>query len=230
MAAKYPGERRFMVASLLLLLLALVLACGGAVSGAPTTLGETPVATISSPALSPDAGATLPAEPASRAADNTATPDHSASTTSPIPASTSVTDSTPSIVGPLVNVGDTVFQVELALTADQQVQGLSGREVLAPGTGMLFVYERESRYTFWMKEMRFPLDMVWIGADCKVVDVTLDAPPPEPGQSLDQLPRFSPITPAQFVLEINAGVSAASGIESGDPVEFTGDLAGRFGC
>jgi uncharacterized membrane protein (UPF0127 family) len=127
-------------------------------------------------------------------------------------------------------LGNSAFPVELALTVEQQIQGLSGREVLAPGTGMLFVYQRESRYTFWMKEMRFPLDIVWIGADCTVVDVTLDAPPPEPEQTLDQLPRYSPGDPAQYVLEINAGASAARGIGPGDPVEFAGDLAGRYGC
>ena len=127
-------------------------------------------------------------------------------------------------------MGNAVFPVELALTVEQHVQGLSGREVLPPGTGMLFVYQRESRSNFWMKEMRFPLDIVWIGADCTVVDVTLDAPPPEPDQTLDQLPRYSPGDPAQYVLEINAGQFAAEGLRLGDPVEFAGDLAGRYGC
>ena len=116
------------------------------------------------------------------------------------------------------------------MTVEQQIQGLSGREVLAPGTGMLFVYQQESRYRFWMREMRFPLDIVWIGAGCAVVDLTLDAPPPETGQTLEQLPRFSPGDPVQYVLEINAGESASGGIGIGDPVEFAGDLAGRYGC
>ena len=242
-ACRLQGEHRFLLVPWLSLLLGLVLACGGTATGAPTTPGETPLATTPSFIQTPGAGATLPAVPASQVVNATATPDHLASTASPslestpesVPKPLAGTTATPtqipqSIDGPLVKVGDTDFQVELALTAEQQSQGLSGREVLGPGAGMLFVYEHESRYTFWMKEMRFPIDIVWIGADCKVVDVTLEAPPPEPGQSLDQLPRYSPDTPAQYVLEINAGEAAAGAIKPGDPVEFAGDLAGGYGC
>ena len=98
------------------------------------------------------------------------------------------------------------------------------------GTGMLFVFENEGVFTFWMKEMHFPLDIVWVGADCTVVDVTLGAPPPEEGQSLADLPRFSPGSPALYVLEINAGEFAEQGIEIGDLVEFVGDLEGLYGC
>ena len=114
--------------------------------------------------------------------------------------------------------------MELALTVEQQTHGLSGREMLMPGTGMLFVYQQESELSFWMQEMRFPLDIVWIGDDCTVVDLTLGAPTPEPGQTLEQLPRFSPSGPAQYVLEINAGEVAVQGIETGDLVEFDGYL------
>ena len=122
------------------------------------------------------------------------------------------------------------FRVELAMTVEEQIQGLSDRPSLPSESGMLFVYERQSRYNFWMKDMHFPLDMVWIGADCTVVDVTLNAPPPEPGQTLDQLPLYSPGLPAQFVLEINAGEAEAAGIAPGAPVVFSGSLAGRHGC
>ena len=233
MACRLQGEHRFLIVPWLSLLLGLVLACGGTATGAPTTPGETPLATTPSFSQTPgaainqnkDSGATLPGVPGSLLES---TPE---SVPNPLAGPTATPDqSSQSISGPLVKVGDTDFLVELALTAEQQIQGLSGREVIGPGAGMLFVYEHESRYTFWMKEMRFPIDIVWIGADCKVVDVTLEAPPPEPGQSLDQLPRYSPDTPAQYVLEINAGESAAGGINPGDPVEFAGDLAGSYGC
>ncbi len=120
--------------------------------------------------------------------------------------------------------------MELAITSEEKSQGLSDRPTLAPNTGMLFVYEQQSRFSFWMRNMRFPLDMIWIGADCTVADVTLNAPPPEPGQTLDQLPRFRPASPALYVLEINAGEAPAKDIEAGVEVAFTGDLAGRYGC
>ena len=81
------------------------------------------------------------------------------------------------IQGPVVRIGDALFPVDLALTPEQRSQGLSGREVMAAETGMLFIFENEGTFSFWMKEMHFPLDIVWIGADCTVVDVTLGAPP-----------------------------------------------------
>lgn len=139
-------------------------------------------------------------------------------------------DSTVPIEGPLVRVENVVFRVELALTVEQQAHGLSGRDLLMPGTGMLFVYQQENALSFWMKEMRFPLDIVWIGADCTVLDLTLEAPTPEPDQPLTQLPRFSPGGPAQYVLEINAGEAAVQGIETGNLVEFAGVLEGLYGC
>ena len=95
---------------------------------------------------------------------------------------------------------------------------------------MLFVYKNEVSPRFWMKEMQIPLDMVWIRADCTIADITRDAPIPEPDQDLNNLPRFSPSEPVQYVLEINAGESEQSGLAIGDTVAFTGTLEGYFGC
>ena len=152
----------------------------------------------------------------------------------PVPATATATvapTETPApIQGPVVKIGDALFPVDLALTPEQRSQGLSGREVMAAETGMLFIFENEGTFSFWMKEMHFPLDIVWIGADCTVVDVTLGAPPPEEGQALGDLPKFSSSSPALYVLEINAGEFAEQGIDPGDLVEFVGDLEGLYGC
>ena len=189
-----------------LLVAGIVTACGGA-----ATLVPTPVSQPVEPTRLPDVTITkapdATEQPATRSLE---TPDE--------------------IVGPVVTVGEVSFPVELATTVGQQVQGLSGRASLAPGSGMLFVYDQERKFTFWMKDMRFPLDIVWIGADCAVVEVTQDIPPPVPGQADQQLPRYSPGTPAQYVLEINAGEAGLQNITPGDPVGFAGDLAGRYGC
>ena len=120
--------------------------------------------------------------------------------------------------------------MDLADTPEKRFQGLSGRPILEDGTGMLFVFQRESRHTFWMKDMRFPLDMVWINADCAVVDITADVPRPPPGQDDGALPTYSPSAPAIYVLEINAGTAAATGLQTGDLVTLSGSLTGRFGC
>ena len=131
---------------------------------------------------------------------------------------------------PVVIVGGTSFDIELAETPQQRTQGLSGRDSLAQGTGMLFVHDKEERYTFWMKDMHFPLDMLWIDAACKVADISANVPAPEPGQSDRSLALVSPKTPVLHVLEINAGAASVAGISIGDAVEFAGGLEGRFGC
>jgi uncharacterized membrane protein (UPF0127 family) len=73
-----------------------------------------------------------------------------------------------------------------------------------------------------MKDMRFPLDMVWISAEYAVVDITEDVPPPAPGQTTSELPTYMPAEPAQFVLQINAGETGSADIRVGDMVEFGG--------
>ena len=95
---------------------------------------------------------------------------------------------------------------------------------------MLFVFQRETRHTFWMKDMHFPLDMVWINSRCTVVDITLDAPPPNPDRALADLPTYAPSEPAMYVFEINARDPKGAGLKPGDPVTFGGKLAGQFTC
>lgn len=138
--------------------------------------------------------------------------------------------SEPESMGPSVSIGPETWPVELAITPEQRSQGLSGREVLPEGTGMLFIFEHDQHLTFWMPDMNFPLDMVWIDSSCSVVDVTVDAPVPVPGQSRNDLPRFSPQSPARFVLEINAGEFETSGARVGETATFDGELAGQYGC
>jgi hypothetical protein len=138
---------------------------------------------------------------------------------------------------PVVTVGGASFKVELAVTQEQRTQGLAGRAGLAPGAGMLFVFDAEGRYSFWMKEMRFPLDLVWIGPSaegCTVVDITHKAPPPPPGhpseEGLAELPLYTPVGPARYVLEVNGGETEAAGVRVDSRVEFRGSLAGLYGC
>ena len=178
-----------------------------------------------SPVVTPTAGTQSPSTPTQLPTrDPLSTPEATD------PPATAPPPTPEEVVGLVVTVGEANFQVELATTVEEQVQGLSGRSSLAPGEGMLFVYEQPGKYLFWMKDMRLPLDIVWIGTDCTVVDVTRNAPPQAPDQSTGQLPKYSPEVPAQYVLEINAGEADSQNILPGDTVEFIGALVGRFGC
>ncbi len=131
--------------------------------------------------------------------------------------------------GPVVRIGETTFTVEVAEKLEARTRGLSGRTSLPPGEGMLFIFEDTRIHTFWMKDMMFPLDLVWIGEQCTVENITPNVPPPAPEQADSDLPRFRSPQPVRYVLEINAGEAAAN-IQVGDPVAFAGSLKGRFGC
>ena len=129
---------------------------------------------------------------------------------------------------PVVTIGGFSWPVELAVTGEEQALGLSGRADLAAGSGMLFVWDGESRRSFWMPDMNFPLDIVWIDGDCAVVAITREAPPQRPGQSRGELPRYV-VDGVQYVLEINAGEAALRGVRVGDGVEFGGGIDGECG-
>lgn len=131
---------------------------------------------------------------------------------------------------PVVIVGGVSFTVELAETSQQKSQGLSDRESLAEGAGMIFLYDDDERYTFWMNKMHFPLDMVWIASNCTVADISAQVPPPDPTEANPELPLYSPNIPVRHVLEINGGAAAGAGISIGDAVSFGGRLEGRYGC
>jgi hypothetical protein len=119
-----------------------------------------------------------------------------------------------------VRAGDLAVDAEVVRTAEDRARGLSGRDALEDGTGMLFVFDREHIASFWMREMRFPLDMIWIAGDRTVVDISANVPPPEAGILDADLPRYSPRAPALFVLEVNAGAAAEAGVAIGDAVSF----------
>ena len=111
-----------------------------------------------------------------------------------------------------VEIGGREISVEIADGPDEQVQGLSGREGLAENEGMLFVFERPGFYKFWMKGMRFAIDLVWIGADWKIAGVSRNVLPESyPGAIL-------PPAKVQYVLEMGAGLAAKYGFKPGDNV------------
>lgn len=104
--------------------------------------------------------------------------------------------------------------LELVTTDASRERGLSGRSEIG-SDGMLFVFLQPGPLAFWMKEMQFDLDFIWLN-DGEVVDITLGVVKPNPGESLDKLPIVRPRIPANQVLEVNKGKVAEWGIRSGD--------------
>jgi hypothetical protein len=112
-----------------------------------------------------------------------------------------------------VTIQETTLQAELVHTPDARARGLSGRDALAPDRAMLFLFATREHHGFWMQDMRFDLDLVWIAGD-RVVDVTHRASHREPERIL------APRAPADRVLEVVAGTALARGWGPGDRVEF----------
>lgn len=126
----------------------------------------------------------------------------------------------PTPTGPAITIGDAKFAAEIADTPELRSKGLGERDSLAEQTGMLFIFSGGQASSFWMKGMRFPLDFVWIGADCTVVDLTEDvqhSPPDAPSSELD---IFESSSPAAYTFEINAGEISRFGVKRDDEVRF----------
>jgi uncharacterized membrane protein (UPF0127 family) len=117
-------------------------------------------------------------------------------------------------------IGEHSLQVEVANTEAAREQGLSNRESLAPDSGMLFVFETPGQYAFWMKDMKFPLDFVWI-RDGRVVEVTSNVPV-ERGVEAAQLKNYRPAEEIDSMLELNAGWAAAHSIQVNSPALVEG--------
>ena len=124
---------------------------------------------------------------------------------------------TPPTAGPRVVLpSGTVFTLEVARTPEQVAQGLMFRESLAPGTGMVFLFDAPRPQAFWMKNCHFALDMVFTLKDGKVVDVLENVPPCE----ADPCPSYPSSSPADTVVELTAGDAKRHGVVPGARLSF----------
>jgi uncharacterized membrane protein (UPF0127 family) len=113
-----------------------------------------------------------------------------------------------------LKAGGHAFRLELAVTDEEHEVGLSGRQELASGKGMLFVFQRETDSCFWMKDMRFPIDIIWTTADREVVFLSQNVRP-------DSYPRtYCTPEPAAYVIELPAGSIGEMGIRRGQVLNF----------
>jgi M6 family metalloprotease-like protein len=119
-----------------------------------------------------------------------------------------------------ITIAGTVVVVELATTPQAQQNGLSGRPSLPEDHGMLFVFDHEDYWSFWMPNMKFPLDIIWFDSAHKVVWTELDV---QPCSSLSNCPVMTPESQAMYVLEVNAGFVTTHHIQLGITFSFLAD-------
>jgi len=112
-----------------------------------------------------------------------------------------------------------VLKVEVADTQNKRSKGLGGREAIATDSGMLFIFDTEKVYSFWMKGLKFPLDIIWI-KDNVIVDIIENVPPPLEGQTDSNLPIYQPSVVVDSVLEVNAGIVDKLNIKVGDKINL----------
>ena len=114
--------------------------------------------------------------------------------------------------------GDTVQHLELEIADDdyQRETGLMYRSSMEPDQGMLFIFENEQPRGFYMKNTHIPLDLIFLNSQNKIVSIAKDAQP----ESLETIPSNAP---AQYVLEINGGLSDQWNLAVGDSLIFHRD-------
>ena len=119
-------------------------------------------------------------------------------------------------------IDDKEIKVEVARTNIERSKGLSNREKLEENSGMVFVFDKNSKPSFWMKDTKIALDIIWINDD-KIVSINKNVEP-EPNKSDSQLKKYPAPSEIDYVLEVNAGFSDKNGIKAGSTVQKLSDL------
>ena len=113
-----------------------------------------------------------------------------------------------------IYINEIPLTVEIADEPQEQMQGLSGREKMADNKGMLFIFPKSFAPSFWMKDMKFSLDIIWIDENGFIVAISKNVSP-------NTYPAtFSPSSPVKYVLEVNAGWSDKNNIKEGGIVKY----------
>jgi len=121
-----------------------------------------------------------------------------------------------------MRVGGVQLTVDIAATPAERQQGLSGRDSLGAGRGMLFVFDDSGPWGFWMKDMRFSIDIIWVDADGRVVTVAPSVSP----QSYPSV--YTPTSPARYVLEVPAGFAKQNTIVAGANIHIPDTVRGAL--
>lgn len=114
-----------------------------------------------------------------------------------------------------VTINGVKLNLGVANTLEKKIAGLSNRENMPQDAGMLFIFDKAEAYEFWMKDMKFALDFIWLSGD-KIVDLHENITNPA---NTEEIPaRVKPKEPVDSVIEVNAGWIKANNVKIGDIV------------
>ena len=117
-----------------------------------------------------------------------------------------------------VTIGDSSIEAEIADTDATRKKGLSERSILGKDSGMLFIISNNRTIpTFWMKDMKMEIDIIWI-RNGVIIQIDKNVPPPSFGTADNKLKLYSPKTAVDYVLEVNSGYSDSNNFKAGDTV------------
>jgi len=105
---------------------------------------------------------------------------------------------------------------EIASSDEEKALGLMYRENLEESSGMLFTFSYDSKLSFWMKNMNFAIDMIWVDSNFRIVDITHNVQP----CMEEKCATYSPSANAKFVIEVSSGFAEQNGIKAGQRVYF----------
>jgi len=118
---------------------------------------------------------------------------------------------------PIVIINNQKFKVIVASSQQEQEIGLSKTKSLSQNQGMIFLFEKPDYYSFWMKKMKFPIDIIYINGDVITI-IKNDVRPPKDNKEIPIV--YTPTEPSDRVLEIQAGLSEKYNFKKGDKVQY----------
>ncbi|MDP3970425.1 MAG: DUF192 domain-containing protein [bacterium] len=122
----------------------------------------------------------------------------------------------------IVKFNDSEINTYIADEESERNLGLGDIAELEWNQGMLFVYDESDEYSYWMKDVEYPIDIIWLSDDY-IVDITENVPPEAEGTSLLQYQSYSPHAPVNRVLEVNAGYVQENNVKIGDIIKIISD-------
>lgn len=114
----------------------------------------------------------------------------------------------------IISIGNAKLSVAIADESSKQTKGLSEVNKMADDQGMLFIFPQPIIPAFWMKDMLFSLDIIWIDVSGTIIRIEKNVSP-------DTFPKtFSPSSPVKYVLEVNSGWSDRNNVQTGNNINF----------
>jgi uncharacterized protein len=114
--------------------------------------------------------------------------------------------------------GGVIIQAEIADTMKKRAEGLMYREHLPKDRGMLFTFEQAQPWTFWMKNTKIPLDIIWMNEKKQIIHIAQNVPVCT--RTDDGCPQYQPNDPAMYVLELGGGEAERLKLEKGSRLQF----------